>query len=381
MRKREVLVILGWYDPRSFEGIGRFAKESNWHLAMRSMLEGTIPDSWKGDGLLINDSATGRLKHAARSQIAKQPTVLFGVHHNNLQLPCVEEDNATCGRLAAEHFLQRGHRHFAWFGIKRGRVERERRDSFVQTLQSAGQQCVLLEWDKERGNTRDTWANCRRWLARRLCALPKPLALFVLDDLLAADAIEVCLEQGLRVPEDIAILGVGNIELACECSRVPISSVDIDMETIAYRAAKHLEDLMSGRQVPQRIVVPVRGIITRASTDSMTVAHPALGRALEFFSASLHRNVGVAEAAEAAGISKRRFHQLFAKELRMTPAKFLLRLRLAKAKELLERTDLKVGDIAHQTGFTTLRNIHRCFVRELNATPLQHRLRSRSSTA
>lgn len=380
-RKREVLVSLGWYDPRFFNGIGRFAREANWHLTMRTTIEGATPGNWKCDGMLMNGSATRQRDRAARIQAGKQPTILFGSRDEAIQAPSVDEDNLACGRLAAEHFLERGHRHFAWFGIKRGRVDRQRRDSFVETLRLAGQECILLEWDKEREGSKNNWRNCRRWLAKRLGHLPKPLAIFVLDDLLAADAIEVCLEQGVRVPEEVAILGVGNIELACECSRVPISSIDLNMETIAYRAAKELQALMSGRRVPPRTVIPVRGIVCRASTNALAVTDPALAKALAFFSANLHRNLGVEDAAEAAGISKRRFHQLFVEQLRTTPAKYLLGLRLAKAKELLEQTGLKVGAIALKTGFSNLRNIHRCFVRELRVTPLGHRRRAASKAA
>ena len=380
-KKREVLISLGWYDPRFFNGIGRFARKADWHLATRPAFEGAAPGKWNGDGMLINGSATRSRDRGARAQAMKQPTVLFGTRDEAIQAPSVDEDNSACGRLAAEHFLERGHRHFAWFGLRRGRVERERRDSFVKTLQAAGQPCTLLEWDKARGRTRDTWANCRRWLITRLKQLPKPMALFVLDDLLAADAIEVCMEQGLRVPEDVAILGVGNIELACECSRVPISSIDLDMETIAYRAAQQLERLMSGSTVPQRTIVPVRGIVARASTHALAITDPTLAKALEFFSSSLHRNIGVEDAAAAAGISKRRFHQLFAQQLRITPAKYLLKMRLAKAKQLLEQSQLKVREIASKTGFGTLRNIHRCFVRELQMPPLEYRRKATAGSS
>lgn len=373
-KKRNVLVTLGWYDPRFFAAIGRFAREANWHLAMRSMVEGSAPEDWKGDGMLINDSATRRLERSALVQARKQPTVLFGVNHNAIDAPSVQEDNDACGRLAAHHFLERGHRHFAWFGIQRGRVESQRRDGFAKALREAGQQCTLLEWEKQRGKARDTWSNCRRWLAERLRALPKPLALFVLDDLLAADTIEVCLDHGLRVPEDVAVMGAGNIELACECSRVPISSVDLNMYETAYRAAQMLEQLMSGRKLRQRTeIIPLNQVVPRASTDTVAVSSPSVLRALEFITGEMDRNIGVADLARAAGVSRRSLHDHFLRELRVSPARHLLLQRLDRAKQLLAQTDLKVGEIARQCGFATLRNIHRCFVRELGITPIGHR--------
>ena len=70
------------------------------------------------------------------------------------------------------------------------------------------------------GKRPDTWTARRRWLKRGLADLPKPVAVFALDDLLAADVIETSVECGFRVPDDVAVMGAGNIELACDCSRV-----------------------------------------------------------------------------------------------------------------------------------------------------------------
>jgi len=62
-----------------------------------------------------------------------------------------------------------------------------------------------------------------------------------------SEAIEVCLANGWRVPEDFAVMGTGNIEISCECSHVPISSIDLGEEEIAFKAATLLDRLMRGR--------------------------------------------------------------------------------------------------------------------------------------
>jgi len=373
-RKPSVLVTLGWYDPRFFEAIGRYAKGAGWHLATRSMMEAADPTGWQGDGMLVNDTEAPRLARFIQAQVKKQPTVLFGANHSEVAGPCVEEDNVECGRLAAEHFLSRGYQNFAWISISRGKVERDRRAGFVKALAAAGQQCTELKRDVARGTEADTWNNRRKWLEAGLKKLPKPLAVFALDDLLAVEVVDVCLNNDIRVPQDVAVMGVGNIEIACDCSPVSISSIDLNFGEMAYRAAELLDSLMAGQRVPKKpIIIPVGGIVLRESTDTIAVTHEGMKKVVEMIARNFQNNIGVEEIAQTAGMSRRALHYLFAKELRRTPARHLLQVRLDHAKRMLIETNEKIGTIAHNCGFTTDRNLHRCFVREAGMPPQQWR--------
>lgn len=373
-KHRHVLVTLGFYDPRFFEGIGRFAKKAGWHLATRSMLEASSPLGWKGDGMLINDAAAPRLSGVLARQARKQPTVFFGANHGALRGATVQEDNRACGRLAAEHFLERGHQHFAWFSIDRGQVQRDRRAGFCDALASAGQSCAIFEWQKSRGRLRDHWAKCRAWLTEKLRSQPRPLALYVLDDLLAADAIEACLDAGWRVPEDVAVLGTGNLQLACECSRIAVSSIDLDMAEMAYRAAEILDRMMRGRLSTRPLVlIPPRGIVTRPSSDVLAVTHPGVKKAVRFIAENFGRDLGVGAIGEASGLSRRALHYAFVEQLRTTPARHLLRTRMAEARRMLEHGSRKISEIAAHCGFQSTRNFHRRFLREMGLSPHAHR--------
>jgi LacI family transcriptional regulator len=338
------------------------------------MMEATDPSGWQGDGMLVNDTEAPRLAKFIRAQVKKQPTVLFGANHSGIAGPCVEEDNIECGRLAAKHFLNRGYRNFAWISISRGKVERDRRAGFIEALVANGQQCTELKRDVARGTEEDTWNNRRQWLEAELKKLPKPLAVFALDDLLAVEVVEVCLDNSIRVPEDVAVIGAGNIEIACDCSPVSISSIDLNFGEMAYRAAELLDSLMAGRIMPKKpIIIPVGGVVLRGSSDAIAVTHEGMVKAVQMIQKNFQSNIGVGEIAQAAGISRRALHYLFAKELRRTPARHLLQVRLDHAKRMLRETDEKIGTIAHDCGFTTDRNLHRCFVRETELPPQQWR--------
>lgn len=381
-RKRNVLVTLGWYDPRIIEGIGRFAQEAGWHLEMRAMIEGSPPPNWRGDGMLVNDTEVPKMGRFIRAQIEKQPTVLIGANHRYTHLASVQEDNLECGRLAAVHFVERGYEHFGWVSLQRGLVQEDRRNGFVAALEAAGRSCALMEWSLERTFRADSWENRRAWLGRRLSELQKPLGLFVLDDILAIETVEVCFDLGLRVPEDVAVIGVGNMELVCECARVPISSVDENITEISYRAASLLNDLMAGCTVPSKpVLVPVKGLMLRKSADCLAVAHPAVLRALAFMNNSFAKPVSVEDVAAAAGVSVRALQYAFRSELRRSPARHLMRIRLDRAMAMLTQSEAKMSSIAESCGFATVRNFHRCFVREYGKAPRSFRKKKSRSKA
>jgi LacI family transcriptional regulator len=370
--KKNVLVSLGWYDPRVIEGIGRFAREAGWHLEMRSIFEASPPAGWRGDGLLVNDTAVPRLSKFLAAQMHRQPTVLIGANHLASGFATVQEDNTAIGRLAASHFLERGYRHFAWISLNRGRVERERRTAYEAALAAEGADCHFLEWHHFRGKTPQTWANSRIWLAQKLSVLPKPIAVFALDDLLAIDTVEVCLDAGFRVPDDVAVMGVGNMELACECAQVPISSIDEDARGIAYRAARTLEELMNGQVISRApIVVPVSGLVLRRSTDTFAVTHSAVAKAHAIMKAQYSRPLVIEGIASDVGVSVRALHYAFQSELRISPAKHLERIRIQVARDLLARKNLKITEVAKMSGFGTPRNLHRAHTREYGVPPVR----------
>jgi LacI family transcriptional regulator len=370
--KRNVLVVLGWYDPRVIEGIGRFAREAGWHLEMRSILEASPPSGWRGDGLLVNDTAVPRLRAFLRKQVHLQPTVSLGVNHASFALPSVHEDNAAMGGIAAEHFLKRGFRHFAWVSLPRGRVQKERREGFQRALAQAGHTFALLEWAAPKGRGSQRWGDCRQWLEREIRGLPKPLAVFALDDLLAIDVVEACLNAGFSVPAEVAVLGVGNMQLACECAQVPISSIDEDAGGIAYAAAAMLERLMNGEKIAVRQkVLPLKGLVPRKSTEVFAARNPAVVRALDWMERYAAKTISIGQVAQAVGASVRALHYAFQEDLRTTPARHLQRIRLERARALLARGGMKIGLVAEECGFGTLRNLHRAHAREYGFSALQ----------
>jgi LacI family transcriptional regulator len=213
------------------------------------------------------------------------------------------------------------------------------------------------------------WIRRRRWLESRLQTLPRPLALFALDDILASEVAEVCLARGWEVPGEISVLGAGNLSVACECSRIPISSVETREAEVAWKAAETLDRFMKRTQVSRDTVFSPGPVVVRASTDTVAAMHPVIRAAVRFMKENLSKPFGVDEIAGAAGVSRRALYSLFTSELNTTPASMLTGFRLERARCLLLDTDEKVAAVAVLCGFGTSRTFDRVFIKAEGSTP------------
>ena len=76
--------------------------------------------------------------------------------------------------------------------------------------------------------------------------------------------LDACLHLGLRVPQDVALIGVDNSAVACEFSQVPLSSIARNDWREGYEAAALLDRLMAGKRPPKHdLLIPPEGVVTR----------------------------------------------------------------------------------------------------------------------
>ena len=358
--RKRVLIILGFMHPDILKGFARKSREAGWILNIFSVLHGTVPGDWRADGMLTTNVFRPDLRRFVRGTARRLPTVLYG--SNDLGVPVVhlESDERTIGRLAAEHLLELGHRHFASFRYSRNRHALSRVSGFAGRLAEAGCECISLEKLSRDGQ------GAGGWLRERLKRLPRPLGLYTEDDMLAMRAIEAAGVAGWRVPGDLAVIGTGNLPLVCEQSEVPITSVAVPFEEEAYRAACLLEDLLRGRKLARRPLAPVApiGVIPRESTNAVASRHSVVRRALAWMTEQQREpDLSAAQVARACGVSVRLLYKVFETDLSSSPMAELLGLRLRSARPLLRLGEEKISTIAEVCGFANLRTFQRAFLR------------------
>lgn len=352
MKTKRVLVALGWYDYRLHRGIERYAQEHGWLLSANSAREKVIPWGWDGDGVLAWSGTWNELGEFVDGQ--KRPTVDFSLCGLQLKLPRVMEDHARAAQLVADHFASSRLTNFIFYSDSPNWVYEERGRGFVEALRRIGHPCTWLRWD-DSAASRKHHAPCRAkqtWLATQLRKAAKPVGLFAADDQHALDALAACEDAGLSVPDQVAIVGAGNCLLANDTMRIPISSVDTNLETLGYRGAELLDHLMNGGARPAApIRIPPAGLVARKSSDLLTVRHHGVARGLRYMLDHFHEPITIKDVVSAAAMSRRGLHKAFLENLDRTPGKELQRLRIQKAKQLLLGTTHKVYAVAEMCGY------------------------------
>jgi len=373
-RPKRILLALGWYDYRLHDGIARYAMEHGWHLCPDTTKEKVIPWGWEGNGILAWLGAGDDLADFVVR--ANKPTVDFSFRRPHLPFPRVLADHAAGAVLAAEHFLSRGLRHFIYYSDVENWAIEENGRAFVRRIVEAGHRCDWLCWQRSTAYTqgRLQWQHKRRWLTAHLKKAEKPLGLFAATDDHAVEILELCDAAGLNVPEQVAIIGVDNSLRAVEAMHTPISSVDTNMELLGYRGAELLDRLMRGQPAPKApLRVPVRGLITRKSSDLFAVKHPGVARSLRFMIEHCHELIGVDDLARAAAMSRRALHQAFMENIGRPPGHELQRIRIERARHLLVASPEKLEVIAEQCGYRSANSFWFAFKQATGSSPKDYR--------
>jgi len=375
-KQKNVLVALGWNDHRLIRGISAYATEHRWHLASRSIIhEKVIPWGWHGDGVLAWLAAGDDLAEFVAS--VKKPTVDFSLRRPHLPFARVVQDHAKVGQLAAEHFLERGLQHYLCCSDSENWSQEERGQGFVARLEEAGRACQWVRWhlaQQDRATNATEWLRRRRWFLTHLQKAPKPVAVFAANGTLAVELQELCEDAGIRVPGEVAIVGIEDLLLSVGATNRSISGVDTNLEEQGYQGAALLDRLMQGAKPPKE---PIRilpaGVITRKSSDILAIAHQGMSRALHFIAEHFADDVSVDDVARAAGMSRRGLHQAFSEHLGCTPGDKLRNERLDHAKRLLAETEEKIESIAQESGYGSLNAFFTAFRKAEKVTPTEFR--------
>src|ERR1700736_1083187 len=377
-RKRTILLALTSTHHGFYRGAARYAVEHDWHVVADMIYDATIPVGWRGDGIL---SFVGHWEELAKYVIsAGVPAVEISSVRKDLGIPCVMEDNQAIGQLGAKHLLERNFKNFVWAPFCDDAVNEERFQGFADSVRAAGFDCERLLPVNTRSSARLSrhvnWTLRRRWVIHTIRSLRYPLGIFCYNDCVAADIVDACIESGIRIPDEVAVLGVDNDPVICDCVQVPLSSVRHDLEGMAYEAAALLDALINGEpapKIPKRI--SPKGVVTRKSTEVLAVENPDVSTALSYIQENFIRgNLSVDDIVTHTQLSRRSLERAFRDELQRTMLHEILRVRVNHAKKLLETTSLSVTDIAARSGFASLNHFFRVFHGRTGLTPRAFRL-------
>jgi LacI family transcriptional regulator len=378
LARRRVLIALAWYSTNIHRGITRYANEAGWILDGGFTRTGFIPRGWDGDGVL---AVMGVHRALDRSLLRlKKPVVNIG-YDGGKGVPTVAADGRLIGHMAADHFRSRGFRHFAYVMWYRSPGEVQRWEGFRERLAEFGFQAervgpIISVRDDE------PKADQYKWLGQQLAQLPKPIGVLCEYDDNSIRVIDACLMAGIKVPEQVAVLGVDNDELRCPFASVPLSSIDNNEERIGYEAARLLNGMLDGNSPPaEPILIPPRSVVVRQSTNILSIPHEEVALALRLIWEHYTEPIDVGTVASQVPLSYPQLHNVFLKHVGHTLADELARRRIEHAQRLLSSSDMKMSEVARLSGFGSADRMGRVFMRKLGITPSDYRTKAATRIA
>jgi len=339
----------------------------------------TVVNDWKGyDGIIAGQMMLGLADLLKKTRI---PIVLIDPLDETIlpgspfsKLSCTLDDSESVGRIAADYFLARGYQHFAFVGDPLNRNwSRLRGESFARQLAQAGRTCHVYPTPADVDETSEPHGPLGAWLK----ALPKPTALLAAMDSRAHQVTEVCARAGLRVPQDVAVLGVDNDELLCNGSIPTLSSIRRDTETCGFMAARMLDRLMR-RETRKREIFRygARDVVTRGSTQSAAVAaDPLVSRAREFIRINAGAGIGVPDIVRHLNVSRRHVETRFRTACGHSLLEEIQEARLERVERLLRETDLPLTEVCTRCGYRTDVHLRRIFKRRYGCSMRDYRAR------
>jgi len=375
------------YDRLIIGGVAQFVRErAKWRLYVEEDPLQKLPDlaHWQGHGIIANFDD----RHVARAIRGLEIPIVgvgggYGWYDPASGVPYIYTDNAAIGRLGAEHLLACGFEHLAFYGYPKTTTSgwsEERAEAFAAACRDAGRSCTVFSG---RHGTARRWEELQHELAAWIARLPKPVGILACNDVRARHVLEACRSLGLRVPHDVAVLGVDNDEMICGLTDPPLSSIDQSARRIGYEAAALLDRLMCGPPAARRhrqsvatatrTVVPPIGVIARASTDTMATSDEAVVRTLQSLRGHPGRKPDVAALAAEACVSRSTLEKRFAAIVGRTIHEEFVRLRLTGLRRLITATDLPLKTIAARAGFPSVQYMTTFLRRHAGITPARLR--------
>lgn len=351
-------------------GICDYAQANrHWQLTVMPNRSIVASQSWKTDGVIAALYEPAEVRKARRLGV---PVVNVSGVLVPGPLPRVITDSVAVARMAAEHLLVRGFLRLGFYCSEPGAAfARLREMEFRRLVEAAGKSCAVF---RPSGRILHDLGPVQRWLL----GLQLPVGVFCSSDACACRVIQACRFLSLRIPEDVAVLGVDNDRMICEYGSPPLSSIRRDSYRQGYEAAAMLGRLMAGHAGATEVLVPPLGVVERRSTDILAVEDAHVFAAMNYVRANIDRRFGVAEVARNGGISRVWLERRFREVAGQMPLEYIVRQRIAKACGLLKApSGMRLKEIASSCGFSNSTRMNAHFRKTLGLSCAEYRKTAR----
>jgi DNA-binding LacI/PurR family transcriptional regulator len=251
-------------------GISDIAEAHNYSLLLamgsNQNLESKISEVIENvDGMLIINV----VKEEILKQIIKKniPVVLVDNHFDNKKLPAVNNDDYLGAYIGTKHLLSIGYRDIGYFGIEENSFNRECEKGFRKALTEFGVTMNSNIYAKCKGSLESGFHGMKKIIKQKKA----PRAIFAVNDEIAIGAMRAIKDSGLRVPEDIAVVGMDDMPLL-DYVETPLTTVRIHISEIGKKAVWLLINLINeNKDIEYQITIPPVLVIRKSCGSSLNI--------------------------------------------------------------------------------------------------------------
>jgi LacI family transcriptional regulator len=360
-KKRSVALLVdsvGSYGRGVIAGFAGYARRAGWNVRFeptwRFDPQRRVDAIDSLDGILVQVTSRPSERQLLDSGI---PAINCSNFVPDPTMPTVLPDDHAIGQLAAESFIMRGYKRFAYFGPSDVGFAQERLSAFTSSVQRVGPLSVCTT---ERTDP-------LKWLGK----LEKQTAVFACNDHFALELLNHCATLSIQVPADVAVLGVDNDSLFAALSKPTLSSVMIPALEVGNRAAELLDRSMNGQSVPSMTRLAPVGVVSRESTATMPTSDDLVRQLCQHLAERFSKPIQIGQLAEQFSVSQRTIERRFFAATGRTLLDELHRLRIEEAKRLLLAGGLSIKQVALRSGYTDLSRFSENFRTQTGTTPTQ----------
>ena len=367
------------YEHGIARGIVRYAKTARaWELYGYGWMFRPLDalEVWRGDGIIARVESR---RDAARLAALEVPVVDVAGAYPWPSLHLVANDDEATGRRAGDYLRACGFRRFAFCGVEGTGWSEGRKEGFAKAVRPFCPEVPVFEEPLVWWESLEESGRLRSWISH----LERPVGVFACNDTAGLKLAEMCRSLSVPVPDSIAILGVDNEDILCEMASPSLSSIELDCETIGFRAAALLDRLTEGsrpdgsrsarsagvREQRRVILVAPKEVVERESTRVFSCADPLVEQAIRAIRSRAAQGATAAAILAELPASRRSAEIRFRRATGRSIREEILRVRLARATTLLRSTNLTVAAVAAECGFASAQRFHEAFRKGEGVSP------------
>lgn len=286
----------------------------------------------------------------------------------------VMQDNEMDARTAAMELLSPEMKHYGFVGSPDPhRWSTERSEAFMAGMRAAGLPCSAFERKLPEG---DYIKELAVWLQN----LPKPCGIFADCDRTAQKIVEICSALGIRIPEELKLVGCDNNVQICEQGSVTISSVCPDYENATLLCAELLDMAIRNPSMrPYTVKYRTSGLVRRASSSNLPKHDRRVASAMKLIYAKACEGLTVTEVASELGCSARLIEMRFREATGTTIREFISDVRMERVLTMLKSGLIPIQSIAKSCGYGTEAALRTAF-RKKHGMSMKEWRRTRAET-